>query len=241
MSDRYAIGYIHPGQVSSYFCTSMLTTMLWDFEQSGARGGRRIANVYQEWSSANVSASRNIVTQRFLDRPDDGDWLLWIDSDMEWTPTDVDMLLDAADPVERPVVGGLCFGMTPDGLFPTLYQFAEIDGQLTTFRVPEYRRDALVQCAATGAAFLLIHRSVLQRMKDHGFNAAFPFFQEVQAGDKPVGEDVAFCLRLGALGVKVFVHTGVRIGHHKSQVLVESMFLKQQLEAATEKDATAHG
>ena len=43
-----------------------------------------------------MSASRNIVTQRFLDK-NDADWLLWIDADMQWSPLDVDVLLDAAD------------------------------------------------------------------------------------------------------------------------------------------------
>lgn len=223
-----AIAYIHPGSVSSYFTESMLATLFWDVGQDklGTRP-RRIANVYQEWSSANVAASRNTVTQRFLDR-NDADWLLWIDSDMQWSPTAVDMLLDVADPAERPIVGGLCFGMSQDGLFPTIYQFADIDGTLTTIRIREYERDALVRCAATGAAFLLIHRGVLQAMADKCFNAAFPFFQETQHGDQPVGEDITFCIRAGLLGYPVFVHTGVRVGHHKSQVLTEELFLTQQ-------------
>lgn len=223
-----AIAYIHPGQVSSYFTESLLATVFYDFAQE-AMGNRprRIANVYQEWSSANVSEARNSVTKRFLER-NDADWLLWIDSDMQWSPPAVDVLLDAADPNERPVVGGLCFGMSMGELFPTIYQFAQIDGQLTTMRIREYERDALVQCAATGAAFLLIHRKVLQQMADKNFNEAFPFFQETQNGDKPVGEDLTFCLRVAALGYPLFVHTGVRVGHHKSNLLTEDMFLAQQ-------------
>lgn len=212
------IAYIHPGQVSSYFTESLVASLFWDHSRR-----RRIKNIYQEWSSANVSAARNTVTQRFLDRQD-SDWLLWIDADMQWDPRDIDVLLDAADEAERPVVGGLCFGMSGGELFPTVYQFAEVDGGLTTIRVLEYERDALVRVAATGAAFLLIHRRVLEKMRARGFNEAFPFFQETQNGADPVGEDITFCLRVAACGLPVFVHTGVRVGHHKSVLLTEAMF-----------------
>ena len=75
--------------------------------------------------------------------------------------------------------------------------------------------------AATGAAFLLIHRSALKAMAERNFNEAFPFFQETQNGDKPVSEDLTFCLRLASLGIPVHVHSGVKIGHHKTYVITE--------------------
>lgn len=217
------IAYIHPGSVSSYFTESLLAALFWDRSHR-----RRIANIYQEWSSANVSSSRNIVTQRFLDR-DDADWLLWIDADMQFDPRDIDVALDAADAKDRPIIGGLCFGMANGSLFPTIYQFAELDGALTTVRIREYERGGLVRCAATGAAWLLIHRSVLEAMKTREFNAAFPWFQETQNGDQPVGEDITFCLRAGICGFPIFVHTGIRVGHHKSMLLTEQMFDAEQV------------
>ena len=58
-----------------------------------------------------------------------------------------------------------------------------------------------MRVAATGAAFLLIHRGVLKAMSERGFNEAFPFFQETQNGPDP-GEDLTFCLRLASLGVR---------------------------------------
>jgi len=224
------IAYIHPGQVSSYFTESLIVSLLSDLNKPR----RQIVNIMQEWSSANVSSARNTVTARFLDSrtPDGrtvGDWLLWIDADMQWEPSAIDYLLESADPVERPIVGGLCFGMVKDKLVPTVYQFVKLDdGGIATYRVEDYPRDSLVQCAATGAAFVLIHRSVLERIRDHKFNDAFPWFQEVQLGDRPVGEDIAFCLRAGQLGIPVHVDTRAKIGHHKSALLTENKFLEQQ-------------
>lgn len=221
------IAYIHPGQVSSYFTESLALTLFGQINRSQWRIRHRVANIYQDWSSANVSESRNRLTRRFLDR-DEADWLLWIDADMKWTPMDIDTLLDVADPVDVPVVGGLAFGLDGKNLMPTIYHFAEIDGAPTTVRIRDYPRDEVVKCAATGAAFLLIHRSVVQAIAYRQFNAAFPWFQETQHGDKPVGEDITFCLRVLSAGFPVHVHTGVRIGHHKSQVLDEDMFLTAQ-------------
>lgn len=228
------IAYIHPGQVSSYFTESLMVTYLADVSASDAgRRPRRLVNVLQEWSSANVSAARNTVTERFLDlrTPDGatvGDWLLWIDSDMQWEPSAIDALMETADPSERPIVGGLCFGNAKGGMFPTIYQFAQLDGQLTTVRVRDYPRDAVVKCAATGAAFLLIHRHVLDAMRKHVFNEAFPFFQEVHLGNQPVGEDIAFCLRAAQLGFPIYVDTRAKIGHHKSSLLTEELFDKEE-------------
>jgi hypothetical protein len=217
------IAWIHPGEVSSYFLESMLTTTLSDF----ARGpDRRIVNYLQDWSSANVSASRNTVTQRFLDMGV-GDWLLWVDADMQWTPDAIDLILASADPTERPIVGGLCFGMAEGGLVPTIYQWAQLEEGITTVRLPTYERDAVIQVAATGAAFLLVHRSALETIAARQFSRAFPFFQETEHLGKPVGEDLTFCIRAGQCGIPVYVNTAVKIGHHKSQLLTEDVFDSQ--------------
>ncbi len=228
------IARIHPGEWSAYFGTSMETTIMADNAavRLGIRRHPRIVNILQGWSSANVSEARNTVTARFLDTRKDGatvgDWLLWIDADMQWEPEAIDLLLESADAEKRPIVGGLCFGMMHGRLVPTIYQLAKTDqGDLTTYRVESYPRDAVVQCAATGGAFLLIHRRVLEAMRAASFNPAFPWFQETQMGDRPCSEDLTFCLRAGQLGFPIHVDTRAKIGHHKSTLLTEEMYLAQ--------------
>jgi hypothetical protein len=229
------LAYIHPGETSAFFTQSLAATLLDDFaaKMTGRPRSWALANVMQEWSSANVSAARNTVTQRFLELGG-ADWLLWVDADMQWSPEAIDLLVDAADPVSRPIVGGLCFGMTGDRIMPTIYQWAELDGQLTTVRMPTYEPDALQQVAATGAAFLLIHRTALEQIRDRAFNAAFPWFQETVLAGNPVGEDITFCVRAGMCEIPVFVHTAALIGHHKSQLLTADVHRAQALvDAAT--------
>jgi hypothetical protein len=220
--ETVVVAFIHPGQTSAYFTTSILGTMLYDFATE-----RRIVGVINEWSSANVSAARNSLTGKFVDDYT-ADWLLWIDADMGWDHDALDKLLASADPVKAPIVSGLCFGATLSKLFPTIYQLADHDGALTTVRVTEFEDDSLVQCSATGAAFLLIHRSVLVAIRERTFNRTFPWFQESELNGAPAGEDITFCLRAGLCGFPVHVNTGVSIGHHKSRLLTLEAFREQE-------------
>lgn len=216
------IAYIHSGSLSSYFTESLIATLLLDGQRK-----RKIVGLLQEWSSANISAARNLLTTRFLDEYD-AEWLLWVDSDMQFSADALDALLDSANAETAPIVGGLCFGMMQGKLFPTIYMLAEDDeGLPRTVRVGQYPADALVKVAGTGAAFLLIHRTALGTMRERGFNATFPFFQETEMHGQPVGEDVTFCLRALACNLPVHVNTAVQIGHHKSTLLTEDLFLGQ--------------
>lgn len=219
------IAFIHPGETSAYFTTSLLATMLYD-----GNTDRHVVSIINEWSSANVSAARNTLTRIFLEEKTDADWLLFIDADMAWEYDALHRLVESADPDERPIVGGLCFGARAGNLFPTIYQLTTVDGRLTTVRVNDFEPDAMVECSATGAAFLLIHRTVLAAMRDRQFNTAFPWFQETQIGDQPAGEDITFGLRAGQLGYSTHVNTAIHIGHHKSQLLTVDLFNAQRKE-----------
>lgn len=221
-SESYLIGYVHPGQVSAYFLQSLVGTLLYD-----RTARRRVAGILNDWSSANISSSRNKIVAQFLDEHT-AEWLLFIDSDMAWDVQAPDELLAVADPEHAPIVGGLCFGSAEDQLFPTIYAMGELeDGQPITMRLRNFPDDTLVRCAATGAAFLLIHRGVLEQMRAAQMNPAFPWFQETAMAGQPCSEDITFCLRAGMLGRPVHVHTGIHIGHHKTHVLTHEKFRTQ--------------
>lgn len=221
-TDKVVVAYLHPGQVSAFFCNSLLSSVLFDETH-----GNLIAGIVQEWSSANVSEPRNKLTGKFLDEYT-ADWLMWIDSDMGWEPDAIHRLVDAADPAERPIVGGLCFGGTEDALWPTMYNLGEVDGRPVSVRAGDYPDDSMVQVTATGAAFLLVHRTALEAIRDRAFNATFPWFQETELAGMPAGEDLTFCFRAGLVGLPVFVHTGIHVGHHKSRLLTHDLFRAQQ-------------
>src|SRR5690242_13774374 len=111
-AETVILAYVHPGQVSSYFLASRENMLMWDVATS-----RHIVGSVNEWSSANISTARNALVMQFLER--DADWLLFMDADMAFQHDALDRLLESADPVSAPIVGGLCFGATFGKLFPT--------------------------------------------------------------------------------------------------------------------------
>jgi GT2 family glycosyltransferase len=190
-------------------------------------------------SSAVVARARNRIVKEFL-ALDGIDWLFFIDTDMVFNGDIVDRLVAAAHPEKRPIVGGLCFAYMADldrKFWPTLYSW--IPGTERLRRLITYAPDTLIPVAATGAACLLIHRSVLVAMREK-FPPPRPWFNETpfyekdddgeilwETGDE-YSEDISFCLRAQALGFPVHVHTGIAVGHMKEFELDESMYRAEQ-------------
>jgi GT2 family glycosyltransferase len=215
VADHAVIGYVHGGTVRAEFAASLLAVAM--------EGKTAIDAVIAVGSGPNISTARNMVARSFLEERD-APWLFMCDTDM-WFPADtVDRLIAAADPVERPVTGGLCFSQNTDGgggePYSTMYEPVERDGELAFVRYKKWPEDACVRVGATGAAALLIHRSALEAVEKISPDRAAPWFRETAIGGALVGEDLTFCLRCAKAGVPVHVHTGVHVGHMKTTMLI---------------------
>jgi len=210
-----AVGYVHGGTVRAEFLASMLAL-------ARKSGGTRIDVFLAAPSGPNISEARNLIVRRFLEECR-APWLLMADTDMVFTPADVDKLAAAADPVARPLLGALCFSQ--DGQTgaaqPTMYELVQEDGGQVGFaRYRRWPEDTCVPVAATGAAFLLMHRDALEATGKASGDRAAPWFRESVIGAALVGEDLTFCLRAATAGIPVHVHTGVRVGHIKTTMLI---------------------
>lgn len=214
-ADHAVIGFCHPGTVRAEFCASLLATAM--------EGGTPLAAILTYASGPNISTARNKICDDFLSRPG-VPWLLMCDTDMVFAANALARLIAAAHPARAPVVGALCFSQN-DGAadpFPVMYELAQgDDGVLAFHRPASWPEDSLVQVSATGAAFLLIHRSALKRIRAASKDPAAPWFRESAVGAplSLMGEDMTFCLRAAAAGVPVHVHTGVQVGHMKTSML----------------------
>ena len=224
--DRVVIGYCHPTEVSAFFHESLLGLVMYDINhnQRVVNGGGRI----ERYSSANITNSRNGIVRSFLDDTT-ASFLLFLDTDMKFEPDLVDRLVDAAIDHGAPIVGGLCFGVDDGNLFATLYQMVQEEGDKYPHmvRYNDWPADEMFEVTATGAACLLIHRTVLEAMREK-YPDPYPWFQETVLGDGPMGEDVTFCIRARLLDFPVFVHTGIEVGHAKTQILTLDMYRKQR-------------
>jgi hypothetical protein len=255
---RVAIGYIHP---PSNVCAEFMRCMVNLFVRDAYTHPGRIVRPIEYVSSANVSLARNKVVTEFLEYPGQLDWLLFIDSDMTFADDLLDVMLNAAaeaaeavkdDPNVKgpPIIGGLCFGVRPikiDGrpalnsvqafpveLFPTLFT-QDIENE-TTMHWNAYPQDSVFQVHSTGAACLLIHRSVLAdaRWLDDGH--PLPWFRESVLWGDVCSEDHFFCLKAGSFGYPIFIDSRAKTGHVKTFIADEDGFLAQQAARAVEQE-----
>lgn len=185
-----------------------------------------------------ISEMRNGAAAFLLDKTE-AEWLLFIDSDMGFSGDALEILLEAADPDERPVIGALCFGLrkeTPDGqggfhgvAFPTLFDWRQLPDQPRPGFVQRYdfTPNTVTQVAATGSAFLLIHRSILATIRQTSGDTWFDR-AKMHPEDDLMGEDISFCVRVGQHSKPIFVHTGVGTSHLKPVWVNEDYYRGQR-------------
>lgn len=221
------VSWMFPEQVSGWFAKSLADLVLYDTtEGSGFLRDPERSGFIALSTGPRVAEGRNTVIDNFASNYPEAEWLLMIDSDMTFSGDLLERLMVNADPVETPIVGGLCFAGGKKGdPYPTVYKLIQKDGYANVERVYDYPRDAMVRVGATGGACLLMHRQALATMQGK-FAGPYPWFVEGAVGPdgEPWGEDIAFCLRAHALGIPVWVNTSVKLGHMKTHCIDEVYF-----------------
>jgi len=236
--EKVCIGVPHLNDAGWNFTESVLRMVAYDkahgdhlLHNSGLMNNGALAPVWGR--SMELSHARNTATAAFL--ASDSDWLLWWDTDIGAEPDALERLLEVADPVTAPIVGGLCFiegdfahdfrGGLRSSLAPTLYDWAWIEpksGMPGTYKMlarQEWNGE-MTRVGATGCGFLLVHRSVFEKiaewLRDHGAPPHIWFERIPGADGELCGEDISFCLRAHQVGLPVMVHTGVVTTHQKT-------------------------
>jgi hypothetical protein len=224
------LGYLHSNHISSSFHDSLFDLLAWDLSHDQHLG---------PWTRMRCAAGglpegRNELAKSLID--ESMEWLFMIDSDMGYQADILDQLHAVADPLDRPIVGGLCFAqreVAPDNAHgyrcearPTIYDWVEHpDGHKRMTGRNNYPVNTLVRAAATGAACLLIHRSVFEKISAEYGPA---WFDRMRGTDGSLlGEDISFFVRCGALDIPLHIHTGIRTTHHKELWLGETEFWSQ--------------
>ena len=221
------VGYLHPHEVSTSFHKSLMALVGWDMSHDRRLNGW--ASI--KCASGGIPEGRNELAKAILNS--ECEWLFMVDADMGFEPMALDQLLSIADPVKRPIVGGLCFAQREafdDGSNgfrcvprPTIFDWVQHDdGHWRFTGRSHFPVNALVESAATGGAFIVIHRSVFERIRDSEGEC---WFDRVRGTDGSlIGEDISFFVRCQALDIPLFIHTGIRTTHLKNLWLGESDF-----------------
>jgi len=167
-----------------------------------------------QYDVAMVHRSRDVLASLFLAQGD-CEWLLMTDSDMQFAMEDIERLLGRG----KHLIGGLYHKRfktpAPEYVLNALpgRSFDPADGEVQEVRY-------------TGTGFMLIHRSVLERMR-----AAYPeieYFPDANEAGGPrwnffwsgirdkrfLSGDWGFCQRWLDMGEKVYVDCGRKLPHH---------------------------
>jgi len=166
-----------------------------------------------------VSRARNTIAARFLDSP--YQWLLFLDVDLEFTPEHIARLWLHGVKEGRKLVGGL-------------YAMKKVTPRFVFNGLPGEKPDnnGALKVQEVGTGFMLIHRSVLERMRDElpgiayttdsnhagGTRTEWDFFS-VGPYKYPSGlvrylsEDWMFCQRWRDMGGDVWADTKIQLRH----------------------------
>jgi hypothetical protein len=226
--------YIHPGVVSASFAFSFARMMAYEI----GRTGRAPKVLAQRVGSGQIVRGRNDVVANFLE--DNSEWLAFCDADMGFAHDAVASLLLSADANERPIVGGLAFALKKGGETdwetqaeiyrhcPTIYRWVENDDEAGFQVITDYPRNAMVKVAASGAAFFVVHRRVLEKIREQYGPHWFSQVTHPKRND-PFGEDFSFFVRVAGIDCPAYVNTAVKTSHDKGGIfLTEETWDAQQ-------------
>lgn len=236
---QVTVGFLHPGEYAACFANSLIDLLMVDLLHGEGRMAHAHGRLGNEVGANQIITGRNELARATLDGTG-SEWLFMVDSDMGFAPDTVERLIASADPDTRPVVGGLAFACKGDGngdygarryrATPTVYRMYETDTEIGFVPTFDYPRNTLIEVDATGAACVLVHRSALQAIRDNYGDCWFDAITlpKGKNGRTTFGEDLAFCLRLKACGIPVFVDTSVKTTHDKGGVFLDEEFYDLQ-------------
>lgn len=230
-----SVGFLHPGHYAACFAESLKGVLFAD-----ATGPQRIVShphgqMGKQVGSGAIVSGRNHLARLMCDESA-AEWLFMVDSDMGFAADTVERLLAVADPIERPMVGALCFAHKTDGkasfygqrfrACPTLYTFYEDDERVGFVPMLDYPDGQLVEVAATGGACVLIHRSLLERVRERYGDVWFDAITHPKGA--VFSEDLSFCVRVAGVGSPIWVDTRVKTTHDKGGVFLDEEFYRGQ-------------
>lgn len=209
------VGYPVGGSVTLPFHASMIRMLVYELEK---KTGRLLAKA-QHVSSLYVADNRTLLAQQFLETR--ADWLLQIDTDIEFPKNLLEIMLEHAGTERKILAASVPLGETYET--SAFVMDSETDGLWRNItKVPHWP----IECDAVATAVLLTHRKVFEGIARAQGQCWFHHFYIPESPiDTPrekfkyrsQGEDMSFCVRAKRCGFKVWcVHVpGLR--HFKTK------------------------
>ena len=173
-------------------------------------------NIYYARNMCLGGDTRRGENQKPFDGKIDYDYLMWLDSDIIFTPQQFQRLLNH----NNDIVSGLYF-MEGGGYFATVKDWDEEyfkkNGSFQFLTAKDIEgKGELIEVSYTGMGFMLVKNRVFESL-------TYPWFRPIE---KRIGdsldftmEDVGFCLRAKEHGYKILIDPQVILGHEKKLVI----------------------
>lgn len=160
-----------------------------------------------------VDANRNRIIENFLKRGEEYEWLLMIDDDCPVPNNVLDLITHG-----EPIVSGVIIGMMRGIPYPIIMKETKDGKAYSIMKETEFNKQKgrLVEVEGTGMGCMAMRRDALKKMKKPWFK-----FEYMESGDIKLGEDYWFCKKARKEGYKLYVDTGVHVGHIKSIDLLQ--------------------
>lgn len=178
-----------------------------------------------EVGSLVYNARNNLARQAIQS---EADWVLWLDSDMVFTPDLLQRMLKVCTENHIDFLTGVCFRRKPPYtpcLFDRLDKIDKGASYTTFMSVP----DGIFKVGGCGFAGVLMSADVLLGVaaKYHG-----RMFDPLEG----FGEDVSFCWRARQCGYDIFCDSSIELGHVGSCVVTRSVFEAYNQEQQKKED-----
>ncbi len=183
-------------------------------------------NIIQRYS-CNIYYVRNMCLgadvrrgedQKPFDGKLDYDYMMWIDSDVVFTPEQFERLLSH----DKDIVSGL-YKMEDNTHYACVEHWNESEflknGHFKFIKPSdiEYRKNQLIDVNYVGFGFILVKRGVFESLK-------YPYFRpnSYNIGNTVefAMEDVSWCHNVKDAGYKILVDPSIIVGHEKTKVLL---------------------
>lgn len=170
-------------------------------------------------SGSLVYDARNQLAKKAIN--EDFDRVLWLDSDMVFSPDLFKRLSDRLDEGHDFVTG--IYFTRKKTVEPVFYSRLEIVKDEKGMSIPEveafkdYPRDSLFEIQACGFGAVMMNTKVIKAVSD---NFGLPFYPT--AG---FGEDLSFCYRCQSLNIPMMCDSSIKLGHIAYREINEETYL----------------
>jgi hypothetical protein len=207
--EKIAIGWCDNGITDGSFTESLVNIVL-----NSSKGGWEISETVRVQGNQIAVQRQTLIDYWFNNFK--SDWLLCVDSDICLNMDAVKKIFDTANKNTHKIVSGIYFiAKEYNGSLPIIMPciFDDVNDNLIKYHHP-LPKESIIKVDCAGLGFVIIHRSVIKKLKDDYGSNSF-LFSEIYEHGSVLGEDISFFRKCKKTNIPVYAHTGAIVKHIK--------------------------